>query len=245
MRRYVLSKKYIVNLNSGTDGYQPKYFRNGYWYKQDVLKGEGDVENIISRLLRYSSLPKSTYVYYESCIINGKQGCRSKTFLRDNEEFLSFDSIYLSFSGGNLPNDLAKLGNAKDRYNSLLNIGKSYCSLDLSIYFKVTFLIDMLVENTDRHTKNIGVIYNKDLRKFRIAPVFDNGRSLGIGISPDETPCARTISGSFANQVTATCGFPVKSVFKIDYNRCLRDPVILSSHKSVDNLTKYKAIFKM
>ena len=100
-------------------------------------------------------------------------------------------------------------------YNSLLNIGKSYCSLDLSIYFKVTFLIDMLVENIDRHTKNIGVIYNKDLRKFRIAPVFDNGRSLGIGISPDETPCARTISGSFANQVTATCGFPVKSVFTV------------------------------
>lgn len=245
MRRYTLSEKYSVMLKSGTDGYQPKYYRNGYWYKQDVIVGEGKVENIVSHLLRHSSLPKSTYVYYESCIINRKYGCRSKTFLGDNEEFISFDNLYSSFIGGNLSLELSKLGNAQARYNLLLNIGRKFCSLDLSVYFKVIFLIDMLIENTDRHTKNIGVIYNSNLRNFRVAPVFDNGRSLHLGLSLEDTVHAKTISGSFTDQVVTACGFPVKSIFSLNIDSCLKDPTINTNSFLVSQLAKYSYLFSV
>lgn len=245
MRKYTLSDKYSIMLKSGTDGYQPKYYRNGYWYKQDVIVGEGEIENIVSHLLRHSSLPKTTYVYYESCIINGKHGCRSKTFLNNNEEFISFDSLYSSFIGGDLALKLSMQSNVQTKYNLLLDIGKRFCSLDLSVYFKVIFLIDMLIENTDRHTKNIGVIYNNNLRKFRIAPVFDNGRSLHLGLAPEDTVHARTISGSFTEQVITACGFPVKPIFSLNIDSCLEDSVICTNSFLVSQLIKYSYLFNI
>lgn len=235
MRNYVLSDAYKVNLNSGTDGYQPKYQRNGYWYKLDSESGEGYTEALVSRLLSYSTLPKSTYVHYEYCKINGKEGCRSKSFTATNEEFISFDSLYSTYIGGNLQTELNLLS-AKDRYNLLLDIGRKCCNLDLSVYFRAIFLLDYLIENIDRHTKNIGVIYNENKGIFRIAPIFDNGRSLRIGLSPSEKGFSRTISGSFAEQLIISSGFPVKPIFKVRLGSCLNDPVIAKHQFLVSQL---------
>lgn len=244
MRNYILSDKYQVKIKSGTDGYQPKYFRNNYWYKVDVVKGKGYLEHVISLLLRYSNLPSSAYVYYEACLINGKSGCRSCSFLKDSEYFISFDSLYSSYVGGDLQTDIHRLSTAELRYKFLLDLGMSICKLDFNEYFKTIFLLDLLIENIDRHTKNIGVIYNQKYKRFRYAPIFDNGRSLGISLSPSSKSYAQTISGSFVEQVTTSCGFPVRSILKLDYPRCLRDPDITRLTKLVSNLNTYEYIFK-
>lgn len=46
-------------------------------------------------------------------------------------------------------------------------------------YWAKTFVFDALIGNTDRHQDNWGIIINSSAETFRIAPVFDNGTSLG------------------------------------------------------------------
>ena len=45
-------------------------------------------------------------------------------------------------------------------------------------------LFDALIGNTDRHQDNWGLLWNSETNKARMAPVFDNGTSLGHEISP-------------------------------------------------------------
>lgn len=51
------------------------------------------------------------------------------------------------------------------------------------VFWAKTLAFDALIGNTDRHQDNWGVIRNAD-GEMRIAPVFDNGTSMGIEIFP-------------------------------------------------------------
>lgn len=55
-------------------GVESKYFKDGYWYKQDISGYEGLAEEVCSMILRHSNL--EDYVEYEACTINGRPGCR-------------------------------------------------------------------------------------------------------------------------------------------------------------------------
>ena len=83
------------------------------------------------------------------------------------------------------------------------------------------------------------MVYNTVLNIFRFAPIFDNGLSLGVGSGNS----ARTISGSFEQQVVA-CGYPIVSTFKIDYDAVYKNAELCSSLVLCENLEKYKSIFK-
>lgn len=247
MRRYSLSKSHLILNNTGSTGVQEKYYRNGYWYKIDKVNGEGLTEHLVSLLLKRSSLPTDTYTYYEWCRVNGRFGCRSKSFTSDFEEFISFDSMYKYLYGGSLENYLYSLRSTSERYSYLLGLARRYSGLDMRVYFMVSFCLDLLIENSDRHLKNIGVIYNSKTNSYRIPPIFDNGLSLGTGILGGGSASARTISGSFADQVVVSCGYPIRSPFTIDYKSLERDLVKYSKYSQVRvlqrNLEKYRPIF--
>ena len=51
--------------------------------------------------------------------------------------------------------------------------------VDLREYLANTFAVDALILNEDRHFNNLGLIY--DGKRFRPAPIFDNGKSLFVG----------------------------------------------------------------
>lgn len=51
--------------------------------------------------------------------------------------------------------------------------------VDWKEHWAKTFVFDALIGNTDRHQDNWGVVINSSTPSFRIAPVFDNGTSLG------------------------------------------------------------------
>lgn len=239
MRNYVLNNKYLVPTNGGTGGMQEKFLRNDYWYKVDKTLGEGHSEHLVSLLLNHSTLPRDCYVWYEQCSINGKQGCRSRSFTKSNEVVFSLNSIYKYYKHGVLENDLYAIQDVVSRYNFLLNLINSVCFLDARVYLKTIFLLDMLIENTDRHLSNICMVYNTVLHRFRFAPIFDNGLSLGVGSGSS----ARTISGSFEQQVVA-CGYPIVSTFKIDYDAVYKNAELCGSLVLCRNLEKYKSIFK-
>ena len=80
---YTLSPESLVMVQGSSKGTQPKYFENGYWYKKDSCGYEGLAEELVSKVLSCSNV--KDYVEYEQCIIDGRSGCRSKNFLKENE----------------------------------------------------------------------------------------------------------------------------------------------------------------
>lgn len=242
VNNYVLDGKYLVLEHSSPKGSQEKYFDGEYWYKVDKVGREGKVEELISRLLGCSSLNENSYVVYSTCCVNGKSGCRSKSFLGSDEEFLNFSSLYDSVYGSDLENDLFLLRDTTSRLGLLLNTGKQV-GVDLYDYFKRLLFLDMLILNRDRHSGNYGVIYNKN-GYFREAPIFDNGQSLMTGLSHDDIVSSKTISGSFEDQVVAF-GYPLKSPFTLNYSEILSwleqgaEENVLKSQ-----LLKYRGIFE-
>ena len=213
---YLIDDKYIYNSASTTKGTQIKYKKDDYFYKIDKMGREGFVEYLVSVMLSYSTLDPKEYVSYECCKINGLSGCRSRNFLNDEEEFVTVHSLYQKYTGNSdFANYLMTKRSAEERLEEILELvdGFEISTEEYRRYMNVLVQIDLLIANTDRHVHNYGVIMSND-GNFRMAPIFDNGRSLFTDNSNIFSAC--TLSGSFEEQVTAF-GFPVKACFYIDY----------------------------
>lgn len=207
MEEYSISKEYAVTFRSDSKGSQPKYHKDGYWYKVDTMGKEGLVEKICSIILSCSNV--TNYVEYEECIINGRQGCRSKDFLKQGEAFVTFQKIFQYSNGGSLADRIMGLETPERRYEYLLELIRENCKLDCTHYLQNNFALDMLIMNPDRYFHNLGVILRED-GSYDEAPIFDNGQGLfqNRNIFPpyltitekEERACGATISGSFEKQ---------------------------------------------
>jgi hypothetical protein len=167
-------------------------------------------------------LPKELVTKYEYCKINGKLGCRSENFLKDGEMLYTAERIYSNVTGRiGLSEKLWGLQDAKDRLAMILEIVEAFGfdSQKYRWYLNAMLQFDMLIENVDRHTHNYGLVYNGETGEKRLAPIFDNGRSLRTDRA-DASAC--TISGSFEEQVLAF-GFPVETCFRIDFKRVFEE----------------------
>lgn len=173
-----ISDEFLVRTSGTSDGTQDKYFYNDVWYKLDRYGGEGIAETAASMILRESGLPPELFVEYKPCLINGKGGCYSKNFLKENESFITLYRLYKNVSGRDLAAVCAKM-DYDDAIEYVLNFVKKQTHLDLHEYLANTFFLDMLILNEDRHFNNLGIIFNE--KNFRPAPIFDNGKSFLIG----------------------------------------------------------------
>ena len=81
VKEYVLSPQALVMVQGSSKGTQPKYYEKGFWYKVNNLGYEGYSEYLVSKVLECSNV--DSYVKYEQCTINGRAGCRSKSFIRE------------------------------------------------------------------------------------------------------------------------------------------------------------------
>ena len=88
-----LNNDLIMNIDGTSEGTQTKFYYKGYWYKTDIFD-EGIVEYLVSKLLTFSNLPSKSYVVYEYGKINGKNGCKSKDFLKPGYELITFERIH-------------------------------------------------------------------------------------------------------------------------------------------------------
>ena len=254
MHSYNLDNKYRYYSKTITKGTQEKFYKDNYYYKINKCGNEGFTEYLISRLLKHSSLSDNSFVDYEYCKINGVYGCRSKSFLYDSsEEFVSINSIYIRLTGDyDLADKLATFSNAQERLSFVLSIIDSFgFSVNLyRQYLNILVQLDLLICNTDRHVHNYGIIYNRLTNMFRLAPIFDNGLSLGT--DRDKHPSSCTLSGSFTDQVIAF-GYPIQPTFKLNYTELYRDlsriEKLYGKHSEVDNLrinlARYKSIFSI
>lgn len=174
MENYSLDEKYSFACVSASKGVQKKYFKDGWFYKLNVEGNEGLKEWLVSCVLECSSLPTDSYVKYEACRINGKPGCRSYNFLKAGESFVPMGKVFTAVTGENcLADHLAILEDANKRLEFLLDLAEPLVGREnFREYLYRTVQLDMLIENTDRHEFNYGLIMTKNA--YKIAPIFDN-----------------------------------------------------------------------
>ena len=107
MFREKIEDEYIVTQMGTSEGTQVKYKNGEYWYKKDSRGKEGLAEYLVSKLLTFSDLEASDYILYEMGYIDDISGCRSKNFLKEGEEMVTFYRLYYNEFGKDLSQVLA------------------------------------------------------------------------------------------------------------------------------------------
>jgi hypothetical protein len=167
--------------NHTSKGNQPKWLIKNKWYKADHMGYEGLSEYIVSNLLKKSNI--SDFVDYELIKIkyDGKEsmGCVSDNFRQSNEMLIPIEKLHRQYYGFGLADALAKIVSVKEKIKYTVRFIEETTNIEnVGEYITVMLTVDAFFLNEDRHTNNIAVIRNEDTKKFRLAPIFDNGLSL-------------------------------------------------------------------
>lgn len=227
IKEITLSKEDRIPANGSSNGAQPKYFKDGIWYKKDLCGGEGYSEYLASLVLKSSNLQKSQYVEYTPCKINGQMGCSSPNFLSMGESYMDLMTLYKYVNGGRDFSAYLMDKTPEERFSEIVYFMQSVSQLpekEIKIYLANLIAFDKFILNEDRNLKNIGFVF--DGNKFKFAPIFDNGRSFFVGQGyyneslsmryNIDTICSKPFSSSFEKQYEM-----VKSyiTMKIDANK--------------------------
>lgn len=245
----IIERQYAVSLWTTTKGTQPKYYKDGIWYKIDNTGCEGLAEELTAIVLSCSNTKE--FVLYTRCEVNGKKGCKSNSFLEEGEQFVSFYNLYHTYYGGELTDEVWKLRTPEERFQFILDFVKETTTLDCTEYLQDILAIDCLIKNPDRHFNNLGVILDKN-GYYRTAPIFDNGQGLyqNFQITPpyledeekDEKLVAATISGSFETQMMVAGQHLVINYEEL-YEKLSEYPNSIAKECLCNQLEKYKKIF--
>lgn len=245
-----IPEKYKV-MSRDSKGSQLKYHMEDFWYKIDTIGCESDAEVITSIILSCSDI--DSYVDYSKLRVNNRPACKSKSFLNENEMFISFEDLYYKRKHQSLTNDIRAFSSVESRYWFVLEQMQEFTGLYLRSYLDNNLALDLLTMNPDRHFNNLGVIVTES--GYRRAPIFDNGQGFGAnwsithpGMSYKEccsALTAGTLSGSFADQYHC-----VKSHFMLDYSRLakllkesgIRSRCLLIADKQ---LRQYRKLFEL
>jgi len=162
-------------------GDQPKWQRDGKWYKADHMGYEALAEVVVSQLLKKSNVAE--FVEYKPVLIDydGKElaGCVSDSFRGKDEMLVPFERLHRAYQGIGLANALAKYYEPIDKIRYTVDFVEQVTGLkNVGAYLTMMLEIDAIFLNEDRHTNNLAVIRNEKTKQYRLCPVFDNGLAL-------------------------------------------------------------------
>jgi len=175
--------------DSSSKGNQPKWFVDGIWYKLDDMGREGLAEVLISRLLHKSNI-KYPFVDYSPVQIEYKNrscnGCESKHFLENDWILVPLEYLFKQNTGTGLSRHFRDISTVEERIKYTVDKVIEFTKLkDFGKYLTTVLEIDAFFLNEDRHTKNIVVLYNPQIRNYSYCPIFDQGSSLLLDCSWD------------------------------------------------------------
>lgn len=171
-----IGNDYIVIQEGTSEGTQVKYKKDGYWYKKDNRGNEGRAEYLVSKFMQFTTLQEKEFISYEEGTINGKSGCRSKNFLDEEEELVTFYRLYYNEVGKDLSKVIANMNTMEERIEYVIRFIDQSCGLNIHAYLSKVLTLDMICLNEDRHLNNLALIMRGN--DFYPAPIFDNGVSL-------------------------------------------------------------------
>lgn len=178
-----------LSYRCGVDGYQPKYFtrdRKRFIKAQarlsGVLMNDWKVEILASKICNQWGIP---HVEQAHCKIITRSAeldaVESRNFDQDGKTFQSFRSLlnYNNFSDDDDDefirlNAEEKLKWCAKKLSSLTSLGYNSCE----DYMLNLAMLDIIVGNIDRHSKNYGVFFDVAKSHYEIAMIFDNRMGL-------------------------------------------------------------------
>lgn len=186
--KFEFSRKDRIIARTDTDGYQMKAItsdRRHFVKSQSVVSGlklrDWAVEVIASDICRQLGIPcviqRQCRFVYEG---NTYDGVYSDNFELDGYTFISFERLLEKDHKSSKDDEFIKM-------NSLDKL--KWCAVELAKIGDLTYddtlkymidlaVIDCLVGNTDRHTRNFGLFYNVNTLSYEIPLIFDNGMGL-------------------------------------------------------------------
>lgn len=186
--RFTYSKQDMCNARADVDGFQLKalsYDRKLFVKGQAIIGGicmdDWAVELIASDLCEQLGIPcvkqhGCELVYNERIL----KGVYSNNFELDGYTFVSFERLAERTGHSTKDSEFVKLdaiGKLKWCAERLSEAGDLRYEATLK-YMLDLALIDCLVGNVDRHTKNFGLFFDATSGKYEIPPLFDNGMGL-------------------------------------------------------------------
>lgn len=174
-----IKKEKIENHTS--KGNQPKWHINNKWYKADHMGYEALAEYVVSELLKKSNV--ENFVVYDLVEIKFDNkisvGCVSDNFRETYEMLVPLEKLHRQYFGKGFANAIAEKDETADKIKYTVEFVEKVTGLkNVGEYLATILAIDAFFLNEDRHTNNIAVIRNEKTKKFRFAPIFDNGLSL-------------------------------------------------------------------
>ena len=214
-------------------GNQLKFERDGVWYKADYAGYEGLAEYAISKLLAKSTLNADEYVDYELETIEYNDAhfnaCKSNDFT-EGWQLITLERLFKSLYGYGLNRAIYSTADHAERLKVLVDQVERVTGLaEFGKYMSKVLTIDALFLNEDRHTHNIAVL-TRDLKEFKLAPIFDNGAGLLSDTTMDfpmskdhflliDKVRSKTFSDSFTEQIDISEELYGENIhFIIDYN---------------------------
>lgn len=175
-----ITQSWVLSTVKGNQ--EKQYLSDGTWLKRDYFPQESISEVLVSQFLEASG--EGNFVRYWLGDLPNES--YSSSFTNNEWGYLSFAKM-LELLGVDLDVWLARRyykATVSDRFQLVkgvyLHFGVSEETFDYEISRMLK--LDFLMMNIDRHLKNFGVLVNYDTKDVMIAPIFDNGLSLGVGI---------------------------------------------------------------
>lgn len=167
--------------NHTSKGNQPKWHLDGMWYKADHMGYEALSEYLVSRLLEKSNV--TDFVMYDLVNIryDDKEsvGCASANFRKEHEMLIPIEKLHRQYYGYGLADALAKMTDVVEKIKYTVQFVEETTDIpQVGQYLAMLMAVDAFFLNEDRHTNNIAVIRNEETKRFRMAPIYDNGLAL-------------------------------------------------------------------
>lgn len=175
-----ITQSWVLSTVKGNQ--EKQYLADGTWLKQDYFPQESISEVLISQFLEASG--EDNFVRYWLGDLPNQS--YSYSFTNNELGYLSFVKM-LELLGVDLDKWLARRyykATITERFQLVKDVYRRFGVSEEAFDYEMSRMLklDFLMMNIDRHLKNFGVLVNYDTKDVMIAPIFDNGLSLGVGI---------------------------------------------------------------
>lgn len=186
---YDVSNLERINCRTGSEGYQAKYYADN---KEHFIKTQASLSGILMRDWQVeviaSKLCKLLNIYsveQHHCKVKNNDrvldAVVSNNFEKEHKEFISFETLINKFDGSSTHESAFIKMSSYDKLNYCACMISKATKINIKHTFKYMLdlaIIDILVGNIDRHTRNFGVFWDSLYSRYSIARVFDNGMGL-------------------------------------------------------------------
>lgn len=175
-----ITQSWVLSTVKGNQ--EKQYLSDGTWLKRDYFPQESISEVLVSQFLEASG--EDNFVRYWLGDLPNQS--YSYSFTNNELGYLSFVKM-LELLGVDLDKWLARRyykSTIMERFQLVKDVYMRFGVSEEAFDYEMSRMLklDFLMMNIDRHLKNFGVLVNYDTKDVMIAPIFDNGLSLGVGI---------------------------------------------------------------